>query len=198
MCSKYFRDLGWAQLSGRWTPVALFTLVYMALCMVAGALIGPLVYLVSLMLMPMTYSYNVAFLDDKRSASEFKIEQLFDGYKDFLRIMGTMLLTNVYQFLWTLLLIVPGVIKAISYSQTQFILKDCPELSFNEAIERSMDMMEGHKMQYFLLWLSFIGWILLAIISCGILSLWVNPYISATYAHFYEYVKDEYEKRITA
>ena len=72
------------------------------------------------------------------------------------------------------------------------------ELSFNEAIERSMDMMEGHKMQYFLLSLSFIGWILLAIISCGILSLWVNPYISATYAHFYEYVKDEYEKRITA
>ena len=198
MCSKYFRDLGWAQLSGRWTPVALFTLVYMALCMVAGALTGPLVSLVSLMLMPMTYSYNVAFLDDKRSASEFKIEQLFDGYKDFLRIMGTMLLTNVYQFLWTLLLIIPGVIKAISYSQTQFILKDCPELSFNEAIERSMDMMEGHKMQYFLLSLSFIGWILLAIISCGILSLWVNPYISATNAHFYEYVKDEYEKRITA
>ena len=198
MGSKYFRNLGWAQLSGRWTPAALFTLAYMALCMVAGALTGPLVYLVSLMLMPMTYSYNVAFLDDKRSASEFKIEQLFDGYKDFLRIMGTMLLTNVYQFLWTLLLIVPGVIKAISYSQTQFILKDCPELSFNEAIERSMDMMEGHKMQYFLLWLSFIGWILLAIISCGILSLWVNPYISATFAHFYEYVKDEYEKRITA
>lgn len=198
MGSKYFRDLGWAQLSGRWTPVALFTLVYMALCMVAGAFTGPLVSLVSLMLMPMTYSYNVTFLNDKRSASEFKIEQLFDGYKDFLRIMGTMLLTNVYQFLWTLLLIVPGVIKAISYSQTQFILKDCPELSFNEAIERSMDMMEGHKMQYFLLSLSFIGWILLAIISCGILSLWVNPYISATNAHFYEYVKDEYEKRITA
>ena len=198
MGSKYFRNLGWAQLSGRWMPVALFTLAYMALCMVAGALTGSLVFLVSLMLMPMTYSYNVAFLDDKRSASEFKIEQLFDGYKDFLRIMGTMLLANVYQFLWTLLLIVPGVIKAISYSQTQFILKDCPELSFNEAIERSMDMMEGHKMQYFLLSLSFIGWILLAIISCGILSLWVNPYISATNAHFYEYVKDEYEKRITA
>ena len=198
MGSKYFRNLGWAQLSGRWTPAALFTLVYMALCMAAGALTGSLLFLVSLMLMPMTYSYNVTFLNDKRSASEFKIEQLFDGYKDFLRIMGTMLLTNVYQFLWTLLLIVPGVIKAISYSQTQFILKDCPELSFNEAIERSMDMMEGHKMQYFLLSLSFIGWILLAIISCGILSLWVNPYISATYAHFYEYVKDEYEKRITA
>ena len=198
MNSKYFRNLGWAQLSGRWTPAALFTLVYMAVTVVAGSLTGPFVCLVSLLLMPLTYSYGVAFLDDKRSASEFKIEQLFDGYKDFLRIMGTMLLKEVYIVLWTLLLIVPGVIKAISYSQTLYVLKDCPELSFNEAIERSMAMMEGYKMRYFLLSLSFFGWIVLAIISCGILSLWVNPYISATNAHFYEYVKEEYEKRITA
>ena len=198
MNAKYFRNLGWAQLSGRWTPAALFTLVYIAISIAAGSLTGPFVCLVSLLLLPMSYSYSVAFLDDKRSASEFKIEQLFDGYKDFLRIMGTMLLTEVYIVLWTLLLIVPGVIKAISYSQTQFILKDYPELSYNEAIERSMAMMEGHKMQYFFMALSFIGWILLAIISCGILSLWVNPYISATNAHFYEYVKGEYEKRITA
>ena len=198
MSAKYFRNLGWAQLSGRWTSAALFALVYMAISTAAGSLTGPMVWLVVLLLMPLSYSYNVAFLDDKRSASEFKIEQLFDGYKDFLRIMGTMLLTEVYIVLWTLLLIVPGVIKAISYSQTQFILKDYPELSYNEAIERSMAMMEGHKMQYFFMALSFIGWILLAIISCGILSLWVNPYISATNAHFYEYVKGEYEKRITA
>lgn len=198
MNSKYFRNLGWAQLSGRWTSAALFALVYMAISTAAGSLTGPMVWLVVLLLMPLSYSYNVAFLDDKRSASEFKIEQLFDGYKDFLRIMGTMLLKEVYIVLWTLLLIVPGVIKAISYSQTQFVLKDCPELSYNEAIERSMAMMEGHKMQYFLLSLSFFGWIVLAIISCGILSLWVNPYISATNAHFYEYVKGEYDKRITA
>ena len=198
MNSKYFRNLGWAQLSGRWTPAALFTLVYIAVTVVAGSLTGPFVWLVSLLLMPLTYSYGVAFLDDKRSASEFKIEQLFDGYKDFLRIMGTMLLKEVYIVLWTLLLIVPGVIKAISYSQTLYVLKDCPELSFNDAIERSMAMMEGYKMRYFLLSLSFFGWIVLAIISCGILSLWVNPYISATNAHFYEYVKGEYEKRITA
>lgn len=198
MSAKYFRNLGWAQLSGRWTSAALFALVYMAISTAAGSLTGPMVWLVVLLLMPLSYSYNVAFLDDKRSASEFKIEQLFDGYKDFLRIMGTMLLKEVYIVLWTLLLIVPGVIKAISYSQTQFVLKDCPELSYNEAIERSMAMMEGHKMQYFILSLSFIGWIVLAIISCGILSLWVNPYISATNAHFYEYVKEEYEKRITA
>ena len=192
--SKYFRDLGWEQLQGRWGAPAIFTLVWMAISLVASSVSG----LLSLFLLPMQYSYEVAFLENKRTGAEFKLEKLFDGYKDFLRIFGTLLLEGIYVFLWGLLLIVPGVIKSISYSQIHFVLKDNPELSFNAAIERSMAMMEGRKMQYFLLQLSFIGWILLAIITCGVLSLWVNPYISATNAHFYEYVKEEYEKKITA
>ena len=191
--SKYFRDLGWAQLQGRWSEPVVFTLVYIVISSVAS-----MSNILSLLLLPMGYSYAISFLDDKRSACGFKVERLFDGYKDFLRIFGTILLEAVYVLLWTLLLIVPGIIKAISYSQTYYVMKDNPELSFNAAIERSMAMMEGYKMQYFLLRLSFIGWILLGIISCGILFLWVNPYISATDAHFYEYVKEEYEKKIAA
>ena len=193
--SKYFRDLGWAQLQGRWGAPAIFTLVEMLICIGAGSLFGGLL---SLFLLPMEYSYSIAFLDNKRTGAEFKVETLFDGYKDFLRIFGTLLLEGVYIILWSLLLFVPGIIKSISYSQTYYVMKDNPELSFNAAIERSMAMMEGHKMQYFLLQLSFIGWILLAIISCGILSLLVNPYMCATNAHFYEYVKEEYEKQMTA
>ena len=193
--SKYFRDLGWTQLQGRWGAPAIFTLVEMVICIVAGSVGGGLL---SLFLLPMEYSYSIAFLDNKRTGAEFKVEKLFDGYKDFLRIFGTLLLQGVYIILWSLLLFVPGIIKSISYSQTYYVMKDNPELSFNAAIERSMAMMEGHKMQYFLLQLSFIGWILLAIISCGILSLLVNPYMCATNAHFYEYVKEEYEKQITA
>ncbi len=191
--SKYFRDLGWAQLQGRWSEPVIFTLVYIIISSFSGTL-GILV----LLLLPIAYSYSVAFLDNKRTGEGFKIEKLFDGYKDFLRIFGTLFLQNVYTALWTLLLVVPGVIKSISYSQTYYVLKDNPELGFNAAIERSMAMMEGHKMQYFLLLLSFIGWILLVILTCGIASLWVNPYICATNAHFYEYVKEEYEKRIAA
>ncbi len=195
--SKYFRDLGWAQLQGRWGQPTIFTLMYIILSLVVSALFSPLGGVVSLLLLPMAYSYAVAFLDDKRTGEGFKVEQLFDGYKDFLRIFGTTLLLNIYTFLWTLLLVIPGIIKSISYSQTYFVLKDNPELSFNAAIERSMDMMEGHKMQYFLLLLSFIGWILLSILTFGILFLWVNPYQYATFAHYYEYVKEEYEKRLT-
>ena len=193
--SKYFRDLGWAQLQGRWGAPAIFTLVETVICIVAGSVGGGFL---SLFALPMEYSYRIAFLDNKRTGDDFKVEKLFDGYKDFLRIFGTLILQGVYILLWSLLLIIPGIIKSISYSQLYYVLKDNPELSFNAAIERSMAMMEGHKMQYFLLQLSFIGWVLLAIITCGVLSLWVNPYMCATYAHFYEYVKEEYEKQITA
>ena len=191
----YFRNLGWSQLQGRWGQPVVFTLVFLIISGLVSSIGGGLL---SLILLPMGYSYAVSFLDDKRTGEGFKVETLFDGYKDFLRIFGTMFLEGVYAFLWTLLLIIPGVIKLISYSQTYYVLKDNPELGFNAAIERSMDMMNGHKMQYFRLSLSFIGWILLSMLTCGILFLWVLPYISATHAHYYEYVKEEYEKRITA
>ena len=193
--SKYFRNLGWAQLQGRWAQPMVFTLVFLVITvMVANLSAG----LLSLLLLPMQYSYQVSFLDDKRDACGFNVETLFSGYKDFGRVFGTLLLQNIYIFLWALLFIVPGIIKSISYSQTSFVLKDNPTLDLNAAIERSMAMMEGHKMEYFLLQLSFIGWFLLSILTCGILMLWVNPYQYATNAHYYEYVKGEYEKRITA
>lgn len=192
--AEYFRNLGWEQLRGRWEDPVIFTLVFMAASILLTSLFSALH---GLLLLPLQYSYCVAFLNDKRTASGYKVECLIDGYKDFLRIFGTLLLAGVYTFLWTLLLIIPGIIKGISYSQTSFILKDNPELSYNAAIERSMAMMEGYKMQYFLLQLSFIGWILLSMLTCGILNLWVLPYVVATDAHFYEFVKEEYEKRIT-
>ena len=181
--SKYFRDLGWAQLQGRWSAPAIFTLVEMVICIVVGSVGGGLL---SLFALPMEYSYRIAFLDNKRTGADFKVEKLFDGYKDFLRIFGTLLLQGVYIILWSLLLFVPGVIKSISYSQTNYILKDNPELSFNAAIERSMAMMEGHKMQYFLLNLSFIGWMLLGSLCFGVGTLWATAYMSTANAVFYE------------
>ena len=191
MCSKYFRDLGWAQMKGRWEQPVVFTLLYMVVYLIVPRGLW-------LLLLPVSYSYSVSFLDDKRTGEGFKVEKLLDGYKDFLRIFGTIALQFLYVILWTLLLIIPGIIKMVSYSQIYYVLKDNPELGFNAAIERSMDMMEGHKMEYFVLGLTFIGWILLSIFTCGILFLWVLPYMNATFAHYYEYVKEDYEKRITA
>ena len=196
--AKFFREAAWAQLKGNWKPVVVFTLVY-NLVMGVAQFIGSTSDLVSILislfiLVPLAYGYNVAFLDFKRTVQAVKIEQLFDGFKDYSRVVLTGLLQGIYIFLWTLLLIVPGIIKSLSYSQTNYILKDYPELKNNAAIELSMAMMKGHKFDYFCLILSFIGWILLGILTLGIGLLWVSPYIATASAHFYEHVKEEYER----
>ena len=195
--AKFFREAAWAQLKGNWKPVVVFTLVY-NLVMGVAQFIGSTSDLVSILislfiLVPLAYGYNVAFLDFKRTGEAVKIEQLFDGFKDYSRVVLTGLLQGIYIFLWTLLLIVPGIIKSLSYSQTNYILRDYPELKNNAAIELSMAMMEGHKFDYFCLILSFIGWILLGILTLGIGFLWISPYIATASAHFYEHVKEEYE-----
>ena len=194
---KSYRDAGWAQLDGNWGLSVVLTLVYI---LVVIALSGLESYIwkgsiiTTILVIPLAYSYNIAFLDKKRTGEALCIEKLFVGYKDFLRIAGTGLLMYIYVFLWALLLVIPGIIKQISYSQTCYILKDNPEISFNAAIERSMAMMKGHKWEYFCLVLSFIGWILLEIITLGIAALWVTPYMSVTFAGYYEDLKTEFEQ----
>ena len=195
--AKFFRESAWAQLTGNWKPAVLMTLVYI---LVVGGMEGAkaLSFLSIFIYGPLSYGYYVAFLNFKRTGENVRIENLLDGFKDYARVLLTNLLQNIYIVLWTLLLVVPGIIKSISYSQTFFVLKDNPELKNNAAIERSMAMMEGHKMEYFCLMLSFIGWILLGVLTLGIGLLWVSPYMATAMAHFYEYVKEDYERRIVA
>lgn len=125
------------------------------------------------------------------------MERLFDGYRAFKRIMLTKLLVAVYTFLWALLLIIPGIVKFYSYSMTDYILRDDPMLEYDAAIRRSMEMMEGHKMDLFGLHLSFIGWFFLSLLTCGLGFILLIPYFLTAQAHFYEDLKAEYEQRTT-
>ena len=198
---KSFRDAGWAQLNGNWGKAAVVTFVYIALSAVISTLESSLwnaSLFTYLFIIPAAYSYNVLFLDNLRTGKELEVKSIFDGFNDYTRVLGTYLLVYIYTILWTLLLIIPGIIKSLSYSMVPFVLKDNPELSFNAAIERSMAMMEGHKWEYFCLILTFIGWFLLIIITAGIASLWVTPYMSATFANYYEAGKAEYETKTAA
>ena len=89
-------------------------------------------------------------------------------------------------FLWTLLLIVPGIIKAYSYSMVPFILAENPDMPANEVLNRSREMMDGNKMQAFLMDLSFIGWILFGIVTLGLgLIFWTSPYLYSSHAALY-------------
>lgn len=191
-----FRRAAREKLEGNWGTAVLVTLVYFV---IFGAIGGgsqtprtSFINIASLLLTPLAYGFYILFLDLVRG-TKLDINRLFDGFKDYWRILGTMLLETLYILLWTLLLIIPGIIKVYSYSMTCYILKDEPELKLNGAIEKSMAMMEGHKLDLFLLHLSFIGWFILSCITLGIGFLFLEPYVLTAQSEFYEDLKSEYE-----
>lgn len=142
--------------------------------------------------LPLCWGFYTMFLYAIRG-DQMKIGYLFVGYASN-QVWATKLLQTLYTFLWSLLFIIPGIIKGCySYAMTEFIIKDDPTISADAAINKSIKMMSGRKMDLFLLDLSFIGWILLAILSCGIGFLWLSPYMLAARAAFYEDIKQQGE-----
>ena len=122
---------------------------------------------------------------------EVKFTDMFKGFNNFGTNCIAGILVSIFTILWSLLFVIPGIIKAYSYAMTFYILADHPEMSAKDAINTSQVMMDGHKMDLFVLELSFIGWYLLCIITFGIAALYVGPYVTASYAAFYEAIKDE-------
>lgn len=149
------------------------------------------------------YKYQILFLEHHRcNRNSLSVKMLFTGYigyisKDFLnRILTTLLLQGLYVYLWTLVLIVPGIIKTLSYALTPYILRDFPELSGNKAIELSMAMMQGHKMKLLTIYLIYIICYISCFFTIVILDNWLIPSFYATMANFYEQVKSEYRARM--
>ena len=118
-----------------------------------------------------------------------RLEQIFEGFKNYGTVLGAYLLMVVLILLWMLLLIIPGIIAAIAYSQTFYILAEDDAISSMDALKKSKEMMDGYKWKYFCLGLRFIGWALLCILTLGIGFLWLSPYIQISYAKFYEDIK---------
>ena len=149
------------------------------------------------LLYPLSLGYSVAhkeLLQNGDAAITRNTVRL--AFSDYVRNAVSILLVYLYTLLWTLLFIVPGIIKGLAYSLTPFIVKDNPQLSPNQAINLSMKMMKGHKFDFFYLYLSFIGWILLAMLTLGVGLLWVIPYLETTMAAFYQDVKNDYNNNI--
>ena len=199
-----YKNAALAALKGNWGPAVLLALAMMGVSAVAsatGSSAGASIFQVAVsicVLMPLTVGAYAAFRGLLHGQTENFVHNAFGvSFNNWVHNVGAMLLTTVYVFLWTLLLIVPGIIKGISYGMTPFILAEKPELSAKEAIDLSMEMMEGHKMEFFMLWLSFIGWCLLGLLTLGIGYLWIMPYMYTATAAFYEDVKAEYEGRQT-
>jgi uncharacterized membrane protein len=122
---------------------------------------------------------------------EVTYQELFSKTNLFLPYIAISLITGIFTFLWSILLIIPGIIAAISYSQVYFIKLDNPDMSTLDCINESKRIMNGHKLDYFILNLSFLGWAILGIFTLGILYFWLIPYISVTQANFYNEIKEQ-------
>ena len=126
-----------------------------------------------------------------------KLELVIDGFKrSFVNSFIAILLTRIFTMLWSLLFIIPGIIKAYAYSMTPYIIADNPEIDAMKAIEMSQEMMKGHKMELFFLHLSFIGWYILTIFTFGIGMFFLMPYVQTSVANFYVELRGK--KTVTA
>ena len=172
-------------LAGKWGLAVGVVLVNGLIGVVAGFVpfIG---WMISLAITgPLMLGMATVFLAIARSEST-EFSQLFDGFKRFGTAFMAYLLMGVFTLLWFLLLIVPGIIAALSYSMTFFILRDNPDMGAMEAIDLSKQVMQGNKWKYFCLQWRFFGWSLLCLFTLGIGYLWLWPYVLASQAKFYE------------
>ena len=194
-----YKNRALSALENKWGNFVLITFVYGFIIGITQVLSGDkdspaILHLIGLVLfilaLPLTWGYQTLFLGAVRGG-EATAKDLFEGYNKelFSRVLTTTLLYYVYVFLWSLLLLIPGCIKAYSYAMTPYILKDNPEMKNNAAIEESMRMMDGHKLELFLLDLSFIGWAILSLLTCCIGFLWLTPYMNMARVNFYEDLK---------
>lgn len=133
----------------------------------------------------LTIYMNVTYGD------EVRIEDLFVNLKRILPATLLFFLMGLFIILWSLLLIVPGIIMGIAYSMAWYIFMENPELDAMTCIKKSKELMNGHKMDYFVLCLSFIPWIVLVWVTAGIAGIYVVPYMALTQVNFYHRIKGE-------
>jgi uncharacterized membrane protein len=183
MSSRDFREKAWSQLKLFYWNLFVVGLIVAAVLGSNAALLG-LILTGPLMVGVNRYRLNIVRFNKEDSGL------LISGFKDnIIDYIITHILRAVFIFLWSLLFIIPGIIKSFSYSMTFYILADNPDLRPQEAIERSREMMRGHKWRLFTLYLSFIGWFFLALLTFGIGMFFLEPYIQQSVANFYEDLK---------
>ena len=122
------------------------------------------------------------------------IGTLLDGFRSghYVNIVLTMFLRDLFTALWSLLLVVPGIVMHYEYLMVPYIIAENPAMDYKEAFQISKQMMDGEKMEAFIMDLSFLGWYLLSAVTCGLLAIfYVNPYVQASFAEMYTFNKQK-------
>ena len=193
--NQTYKNRALKSLEGKWVEGIITTLFYLLIAGCVGSIIS-LPFgndakalgmgtqgIWALLCLPLGWGFAVYFLNLIRN-QDISYGRLFDGYRDFGRIFLAGLLVGLCEAIGFLLLIVPGVIASLMFSQTCFIMKDDPQVSATDAMKRSMEMMDGHKWELFKIGFSFLGWIILAVLTCGFGFLFLYPYMYTTLAHY--------------
>lgn len=167
-------------------------LVALAVCFIISALLsaasGVLPGIGGLLISgPLTYGMQFVFLKQARDGQPMNIAHVFRGFTD--DFGGTLLiglLTTLFTALWSLLLVVPGIVKFYSYAQSFYVKADHPDYDWKACVDESTRLMSGHKMDLFILDLSFIGWYIVGALCLGVGTLWVVPYHVTARTRFYD------------
>ena len=210
---KQYREMAWETLSPHWNAVAFTMFIICIIAYVGGgvSMIGTFLGLdvlsmsgsglsmvISILLVaPMSYGFSMLLLDYVRR-NEQSEGAVLASWQNAIENYSNIVVTYVLYVLILALIAIPTlfigtIILGLAYAMAPFVLKDHPEYSAREALRASRLMMRGHKGKLFLLSLSFLGWILLGLITFGIGFLWIAPYMSTASAHFYEDIKPQEE-----
>lgn len=210
MTNQDYKNSALNALSGRWPAAVVATLIVLLIDVAVYAVTGDGesskgLQLVSLILsiglvQPLSVGYYNAFRllhrdgDDKVIGNMFRIP--FGS--NYVHVVLGVVLTAVVITVGIILFVIPGIIWAVAYSMVPYVLVTRPELSVSEAMKTSRLMMRGHKFDLFYLWLSFIGWGVLCILTLGIGYLWLSPYMAFAQAAFWEDVSSQYDSASSA
>ena len=178
-------------LSRKWIILVIMGLIVSAVLSAANYLCFGLGYL--FLCGPLYIGLYGVYLKNINNDSEIKIGNVFEGCYNFAPGLALGIMHTLIIFLWSLLLIVPGIIKSYSYSLAYYIKAEHPEYGWRECLDESAWMIKGHKLRLFKLHLSFIGWIILSILTLGIASFWIEAYMKTATAVFYEDLKENME-----
>ena len=177
--------LGMGIFQNRWLLAALTVFLCSAITGAAGSIL-PAVGGV-LIMGPLEYGLHKMFLKQSRDHEQMQLGDLFSGFsEDFSGTLLLGLMTGIYVFLWSLLLIVPGVIKSYAYSFAYYIKADHPEYTWRECLNESKAMTYGHKWELFMLDLSFIGWFIVGSLCLGVGCIWVSAWQNASRTELYD------------
>lgn len=183
------QQLGNNIFSNKWLMALLFVLIVTAASSIAGSIVPALGALV--VSGPLTYSLTFIFLKQARDNQDMDFKDLTRGFTDcFGDSFLIALMTAIFTALWSLLFVIPGIVKAYSYSMALNIKCDHPEYNWRQCMNESIRIMNGHKMELFIQDLSFIGWYIVGSLVLGVGVLWVAPYHQAAQTHFYLSIKD--------